>query len=132
VSSSVHIVIVNWNAGDRLPECLSIARTPRSGFRIARVTIGDNVSSDNSAVDLEEIALPLDVIRNEPTSAFATARNQGAPASPGDYLLFLNPDAHLFPDTDWPWSHPDSSVAFLGDVGRVNRYGPDRARGSRS
>ena len=95
---------------------LSIARTPRSGFRIERVTIGDNVSSDNSAVDLEEIALPLDVIRNEPTSAFATARNQGARASPGDYLLFLNPDAHLFPDTDWPWSHPDSSVAFLGHV----------------
>ena len=82
MSSSVHIVIVNWTVGDRLPECLSIARTPRSGFRIARVTIGDNASSDNSAVDLEEIALPLDVIRNERNLGFATARNQGARASP--------------------------------------------------
>jgi hypothetical protein len=96
------------------------------------VTIGDNVSSDNSAADLEEIALPRDVIRTSATSAFAIPRNEGARSSPGDYWLFLNPDAHLFPDTDWPWSHSDCSVAFLGLVGHVHRYRPDRARGGRS
>jgi N-acetylglucosaminyl-diphospho-decaprenol L-rhamnosyltransferase len=100
MSPSIHIIIVNWNTRDRLRECLrTIALADRASVRIARVTVVDNASSDSSAMGLEGISLPLEVIRNESNLGFAAACNQGAAGSTVDYLLFLNPDTRLFADT---------------------------------
>ena len=100
MSGSIHIVIVNWNTGDYLRDCLeSIAAAERGDVRLARVTVIDNASTDGSAVDLDDVALPLEVVRNRSNTGFAAACNQGAAASEADYLLFLNPDTRLFPDT---------------------------------
>jgi N-acetylglucosaminyl-diphospho-decaprenol L-rhamnosyltransferase len=100
MSASVHIVIVNWNTGNYLGECLSsVVNAERTGFSLARVTIVDNASSDDSIAGLEAFALPLDIIRNETNIGFAAACNKGASGSSADYLLFLNPDTRLFPDS---------------------------------
>lgn len=97
---SVHIVIVNWNTGDYLRECLaSIVGPQRAGLTIARVTVVDNASSDDSTEGLDDLPLPLEVIRNSGNVGFAAACNQGAAGSTADYLLFLNPDTRLFPNT---------------------------------
>jgi N-acetylglucosaminyl-diphospho-decaprenol L-rhamnosyltransferase len=99
-SASVHIVIVNWNTGDYLRDCLaSIARSDRTGIAIARVTIVDNASSDESAERLGDLDVPLEIIRNDENVGFAAACNQGAAGSTADYLLFLNPDTRLYPKT---------------------------------
>ncbi len=89
------IVIVNWNVGDQLRECLaSISRTaPRQ--LLGRVVVVDNASSDGSLAGLEESELPLTVIRNRENRGFAAACNQGAAVGNADYLLFLNPDTRL-------------------------------------
>lgn len=101
MSGSVHIVIVNWNTGKLLRECLaSIAvAARRPGADLARVTVVDNDSADGSAEGLEESGLPLQVVRNERNLGFGAACNQGAAGSEADYLLFLNPDTRLFEDT---------------------------------
>ena len=101
MSSSVHIVIVNWNTRDYLRECLeSIGRSRLDGVELARVSVIDNDSSDGSADGLEAIApLPLEVVRNRHNAGFAAACNQGAARSTADYLLFLNPDTRLAEDT---------------------------------
>lgn len=100
MSSSLHIVIVNWNTGPYLRECLdSIVVADRPEVTIARVTVVDNASSDDSASGLDDLPLPLEVIRNNHNIGFAAASNQGAAGSPADYLLFLNPDTRLFADT---------------------------------
>jgi N-acetylglucosaminyl-diphospho-decaprenol L-rhamnosyltransferase len=100
VVGSVHIVIVNWNTGRYLQECLeSIALSNGPGVAIARVTVVDNASSDGSATGLDDLPLPLDVVRNSDNAGFAAACNQGAAGSTGDYLLFLNPDTRLRKDT---------------------------------
>lgn len=106
---SIHIVIVNWNTGDYLRECLaSIAATRNATFTIERVTVVDNASSDGSMTALEASALPLELVHNRDNVGFAAACNQGATGSRADYLLFLNPDTRLFPDT------LSTATAFMG------------------
>jgi GT2 family glycosyltransferase len=100
VSASIHIVVVNWNTGGYLRECLaSIARSRLDGVELRRVTVVDNGSSDGSADGLDEIALPLEAVRNRHNAGFGAACNQGAAGSTADHLLFLNPDTRLREDT---------------------------------
>ncbi|MHB8754746.1 MAG: glycosyltransferase family 2 protein [Candidatus Acidiferrales bacterium] len=94
------IVIVNWNSGGQLRQCLaSLQVANRKNFGLARVVVVDNASCDGSADDLRDGALPLTLIRNTENHGFAAACNYGAKASHADYLLFLNPDVRLLPDS---------------------------------
>ncbi|MET7456763.1 glycosyltransferase family 2 protein [Streptomyces sp. NPDC005574] len=94
------IVIVNWNTGRHLADCLrSIVRTDRSLLRVARIVVVDNASTDRSCADLSTPGIPLTVVRNSRNRGFAAACNQGAAHGDGDFLLFLNPDTELYPDT---------------------------------
>lgn len=95
--ASVHVVIVNWNSGTQLRECLaSFAAVADDHVTLARVTVVDNGSVDGSAEGLDT-RLPLTVIRNADNRGFAAACNQGAAGSDASYLLFLNPDTRLMP-----------------------------------
>jgi GT2 family glycosyltransferase len=97
LSQPLDIVIVNWNAGRQLRDCLeSIASTDRYDWIVGRVVVVDNASRDGSADGLDDIGLPLELIRNPTNRGFAAACNQGAQGSTSDYLLFLNPDTRLF------------------------------------
>jgi GT2 family glycosyltransferase len=98
---SVAIVIVNWNTGALLGDCLrSIAQAHRDCFCLDRVVIVDNGSVDGSADEVEQLlAPPAIVFRNDANRGFAAACNQGAAGSQAHYLLFLNPDARLFSDS---------------------------------
>lgn len=94
---SVHVVIVNWNSGTLLRECLtSFAAVAGDDVTVERVTVVDNASTDGSCDGLAD-ALPLVVIRNSENRGFAAACNQGAANSRQDFLLFLNPDTRLMP-----------------------------------
>lgn len=94
------IVIVNWNAGEQIQSCLeSIAASHRAGELVSRVVVVDNASTDGSIERISAPSLPLAVLRNERNRGFAAACNQGAAGSSAEYLLFLNPDTLLYPDT---------------------------------
>jgi GT2 family glycosyltransferase len=96
VATSVDVIIVNWNAGQQLRDCLaSIVATQRHSFEIRRIVVVDNASWDESALGLDDLALPLTVLYNATNRGFAAACNQGAQGSTADYLLFLNPDTRL-------------------------------------
>lgn len=97
MNSSLDIIIVNWNAGQQLRECLeSIVLARRDGFVLGRVVVVDNASSDASLEGLDSLTLPLKIIRNPENMGFGAACNQGAALCDADYLLFLNPDTRLF------------------------------------
>lgn len=96
----VNIVIVNWNTGNHLRECLTaVSVSQREGYRLGRVIVVDNASHDHSAENLQFSKLPLTVVHNAINRGFAAASNQGAALCTGDYLLFLNPDTRVYPDT---------------------------------
>lgn len=100
IRPSLDIIIINWNAGQQLRECLkSVAVARFYGFEISRVVVVDNASTDVSADNLDDIDLPLVVIRNAQNRGFGVACNQGSKGSEADYLLFLNPDTRLFDDS---------------------------------
>ena len=99
---SLDIIIVNWNAGRQLWECLeSIVSANGEGFDLTRVVVVDNASTDGSIEGLENLGLPLTIIRNAENRGFGAACNQGSEGSQADYLLFLNPDIRLFPGSLW-------------------------------
>jgi N-acetylglucosaminyl-diphospho-decaprenol L-rhamnosyltransferase len=97
---AVHVVIVNWNSGDQLVECLqSFAAIADDAVDVVRITIVDNASVDGSLDPLSTVEprLPLSIIRNDANRGFAAACNQGAAGSNAELLLFLNPDTRLMP-----------------------------------
>lgn len=96
VPPTVDIVIVNWNSGELLRECVASIATASAGVGLRQVVIVDNASQDGSADGLSHAALPLILERNSVNRGFAAACNQGALRGSSDYLLFLNPDTRLF------------------------------------
>lgn len=95
------IVIVNWNTGPQLRDCLQsiLLASPASVLSLRQCIIVDNASTDGSANGLEVLPLPLTMIRNHENKGFAAACNHGAKAGESEYILFLNPDFRLFPDS---------------------------------
>jgi len=94
--ATVHVVIVNWNSGAQLRECLQSFAAVADDDVAARVTVIDNASTDGSSEGLEA-SMPLAVVRNADNRGFGAACNQGAAGSEADFLLFLNPDTRLMP-----------------------------------
>jgi len=96
--SKISIVIVNFNGGELLTECVS--RVLASSVPV-EVFIFDNGSSDGSICFLERAIQDerLHIIRNDHNLGFASANNRVIPMTTGDYLLILNPDCLIQPDT---------------------------------
>jgi GT2 family glycosyltransferase len=125
---SLDIVIVNWNAGAHLQQCLdSIKTASLDGLELLRVVVVDNASSDGSADRIQPGSIPLSIIRNSANRGFAAACNQGARDSRASYLLFLNPDVVLTSESLssavlFMASEQNSGVAVCG-VRLVNHQG---------
>lgn len=97
---SLSIIIVNWNAGHQLRDCISSISCARTnGLVLSEVFIIDNASTDTSMNGIDELGVPVTIILNKNNRGFAAACNQGAAKASGDYLLFLNPDMRLFKDS---------------------------------
>ncbi len=107
---SVDIVIVNWNTGTALAECLAaLDRSRTEAHRRGRLVIVDNGSTDESLGSLapgSPDAVRI-VDRAGCNLGFAAACNRGAAQCDADYLLFLNPDTRVDPNAI------DAVVAFM-------------------
>lgn len=93
------IVIVNWNSGSLLTECLeSIWAYPQG---VGKVVVIDNGSTDGSA----SVSGPngkLIVEKLENNQGFARGCNIGARSADAQYILFLNPDTKFLNGTSLP------------------------------
>ena len=93
----ISIIIVNWNAGHQIMDCLqSIKFTKQDGLKDFEIIIIDNGSTDKSLEFVDQLNFPVHIIKNKLNLGFSVACNQGAKVSTGDYLLFLNPDTIFF------------------------------------
>lgn len=89
------IIIVNYNGGNLLEECLSsLLATEYSAFEIILV---DNNSSDNSVHMVKEHYPACKVIQLPENRGFAVGNNIGASYAMGKYLIFLNNDTTVTP-----------------------------------
>ena len=96
--SEIDVVIVNWNSGLFLSNCLNSLHN-KSIQKVGKVIVIDNDSSDNSLKILKKYSFELMIVENRHNVGFATACNQGAKLCRSDNILFLNPDTEVFEDT---------------------------------
>jgi N-acetylglucosaminyl-diphospho-decaprenol L-rhamnosyltransferase len=129
---SLQIIIVNWNSGGQLRQCLrSIAAAEREGFELRGVSVVDNASTDGSGDGVGETGLAVSLTRNAVNAGFAAACNQAARGSRAEYLLFLNPDTRLerdslsapirFMESDGNQRVGIVGIQLVDDSGRVAR-----------
>lgn len=109
------IVIVNWNTGRLLAECLETiyAQTLREAFEVIVV---DNASSDGSATSAGQEFPQAKIILSQANLGFAAGNNLAIRQSSGNQALLLNPDTRLKPGAlqtmlDFQLAHPRSGAA---------------------
>lgn len=95
--TKVDIVIVNWNAGPQLRDCIE-SIFAHEHAEIGTVIVVDNASRDGSA-DFCRNDGRVRLIEPGRNLGFGTACNLGAQSGTSDYVLFLNPDTRLLRPT---------------------------------
>lgn len=99
MSHSVSVIIVNYNGGPLLSECV---RCALDSTVPVEVFVSDNASTDTSLIELR-LALGghprLHILENPSNLGFARANNRALELSGHEFILFLNPDCILAPDT---------------------------------
>lgn len=128
----IDIVLVNWNSGLLLGEAVrSIANNHEN--IVGKIIVVDNGSSDDSMKDIDvgDRAVALQLIFNKENLGFGVACNRGAALCESEFVLFLNPDAQLFPGSlSVPLSYMQrdansnvgiSGIQLIDSTGRVSR-----------
>ncbi len=93
----VSIVIVNFNSGQYLKNCLESIYNCTKGVSFEIILV-DNASTDGSFEKIREDFTSIFGLKNDSNLGFAAANNIGAKSAQGKYLLFLNPDTLLVDD----------------------------------
>jgi len=97
VAADASVLIVNWNAGRLLHQCLE-AIPAALGAMTGEVVVVDNASTDGSVDDVPR-APWLTIARRPDNAGFAAGTNHAARLAGGRYLLLLNPDTACRPDS---------------------------------
>src|SRR5688572_8079268 len=71
------IIIVNWNTGEALRECIDSIARARDGVVIQRIVVVDNASSDDSLTLAADGLAVFELVPNDVNRGFAAACNQG-------------------------------------------------------
>lgn len=95
----ISVVVVNFNAGSLLVDCIA---SVLSSTIPVQVIVSDNGSTDGSIAELRchfSGDHRLTIIENANNLGFAKANNVALPHATGEYILFLNPDCIIQPET---------------------------------
>lgn len=98
-AADITVIIVNWNAGPLLCNCLKHLR--QQTLQPVRVILVDNASSDQSWDLPDELKNweTLDLQRMDSNLGFAAGNNHALKQCTTEFVALLNPDA--FAATDW-------------------------------
>lgn len=120
------IIIVSWKVKDKLKENLTALFNSQSDFSF-EVFLVDNHSQDGTVEMVRSYFSQVKLIANDKNLGFARASNQAIRYATGRYLLLLNPDIKVFPETlanmlGWMDNHLEASVAgcrLIDQQGRI-------------
>jgi N-acetylglucosaminyl-diphospho-decaprenol L-rhamnosyltransferase len=94
----VSIIILSWNTCSLLNECLNSIAKYTDGLNVETIII-DNGSIDKSQEMVKSEFPNVHLVQNKENVGFSRGNNQGVTISRGQYLLLLNSDAMLKPNT---------------------------------
>lgn len=92
------IIIVSYNVREKLRKNLETLFASLGNFSF-EVFVVDNASIDESAEMIEKSFPQVKLIKNYQNLGFAKANNMAINNSNGDFILLLNPDMQVFPET---------------------------------
>ncbi|MCP4536826.1 MAG: glycosyltransferase family 2 protein [Chloroflexi bacterium] len=84
------VIIVAYNSGDLLRDCVASIRSTRSTVEIVVV---DNASTDGAVERVKAEFPSIRAVRSERNTGFGAGNNLGTRCAKGTFLVFLNPDA---------------------------------------
>jgi N-acetylglucosaminyl-diphospho-decaprenol L-rhamnosyltransferase len=126
----VSVLVVNYNTEHLLAPMWDALTYARRALNLQVIVI-DNASRDRSVALLRDDPryAQAEVITNSVNVGFGRANNQGVPLATGRYLLLLNTDAFVAPDTlqstvDYMDAHPQYGVLGVQLVGRDGQAQP--------
>ena len=93
----ISAVIANWNEKKLTSDC--IRSLQEQDYRNLEIIVSDNGSTDGSVEHLKNNFSAILLLENGRSLGFGSAVNRGFEAATGDFLLFLNNDLVLRPDS---------------------------------
>lgn len=109
------VIIVSWNVREKLKQNLEALQKSQGDLDM-EIFVVDNNSEDGSAEIVKRDFPKVKLIANIDNLGFAKANNQAIREAEGDFILLLNPDMRVFPDTlknmvEWMRQNKQASVA---------------------
>lgn len=95
----VSVIIVNWNGGEILKDCLdSLSKIRGINWELVLVDNGSTDQSEKLPLKYKKPIKNYKLIKNSDNLGFAPANNQGVKKASGKYILLLNNDTIVFAD----------------------------------
>ena len=118
----VTAIIVNYNTAHLLADAIGALRASAQGLQLQTVLV-DNASRDGSVELIRSQFADCEFIANPVNVGFGRANNEALPLVRGRYVLLLNTDAFVAPDTltrtvAYMDEHPQCGVLGVRLVGR--------------
>ena len=124
----ISAILVSYNTVALLPDVI-LALQNASGSLSVQTIIVDNASRDASAEFIGRNYTSCDLIVNSENVGFGRANNQALPLVKGRFVLLLNTDAFVAPDTlmktmDYLNAHPECGALGVRLIGRDGQLQP--------
>ena len=92
----VSIIILNYNAGKLLEECIDSIY--KSNYKNFEIIVVDNNSKDNSHIACNEKFSSINLIENKKNLGYCEGNNVGIRNGNGEFVIILNPDTIVDPN----------------------------------
>ncbi|MEV7966788.1 glycosyltransferase family 2 protein [Sphaerisporangium sp. NPDC088356] len=96
--TELSVVVLTYRSSAYVGKCLAALEKAVVGLD-AEVVVVDNASDDGTAETVRALAPWTRVVARDTNDGFARGCHAGADLASGDYLLFVNPDAEVSPET---------------------------------
>ena len=95
-SPLVSIIVLNYNAGELLLNCIDSLK--KSKYTNLEILVVDNISSDNSRKKCKERFPDIKLIQNNKNLGYCGGNNVGVREANGEFIIILNPDTIIEPN----------------------------------
>ena len=132
MAKKISIVIVSYNVRRLLVECIDSVRKALEGID-GEIIVVDNCSKDDTVSYLQAHCPDVQLIANKENVGFARANNMAIRQTDSDYVLLLNPDTIVYPDTirgciAFMDEHPEAGGAGVRMLTREGQPAPESRR----
>lgn len=126
------VIIVSYNVRDFLKHCLLTVKKASENID-CEIFVVDNNSTDDSCTMTESEFPEITLIKNQTNRGFSAANNQAIKLSGGRFLLLLNPDTLIHPDTlhkciNFMDNHHDAGAIGVRMINGEGRFLPESKR----